>query len=472
MRKRNGTFSGFGKVFSFTFRHQTEGKGFKFATFVVPFILCGLVVMILALVAYNNVQKNNAQPVNIQKIYVVDETPYGAFNGLVGFSIKETDLKDVEYKAVSNVTTDEFLKDNKETLTNETGWGILSLSQEKKNAEFGEENTEAHDVFMVRLTLPSGSEVNKSTRNKILELGTVAAQGTSATASMVTSEQYTILAGNHSAQIVEAGKKEENFILVMVRYIAPFIFTILMYSMLLIYCMGMGKNLVVEKSSKLMETLLTSISPVALVAGKVAAIICVALMQFALWIGSVFAGFFIGNIVAKSIDASFTNPIGKLIDLLVEYGHISFTPTQILLALLALVFGFSFYCLLAAVIASTCAKAEEVAQKQGILNLFIIGGYMLAIMAAMNELNSDGPNKMLIIADMVPIAAAFRLPVDVLLGSISNMVALLSIFIMAVLCVALAIVAGKVYKAQVFLAGNSIVANAKRALFSKKKSKE
>lgn len=471
MRKRNGIFSGFGKVFSFTFRHQTEGKGFKFATFIVPFILIGLVVAIMALVANNNVKKRNQEPVNMQMLYVLDETPYGQFNDMVRFLIPETELKDIGLRSISNQTVEEFLKENKESLVNESGWGILSLSVEKKQAEFGEGTIEEHEVLMVRLSLPDGSEVNKSTRNKALELGKVAAKSASAAASEVTQEQYTILSSSHMTQVIEAGKKEDNFILVMVRYIAPFLFTILMYAMLLLYCMGMGKNLVVEKSSKLMEMLLTSISPVALVAGKVVAIICVALLQFAVWIASIVLGFVVGNIVAQAIDPTFVNPITKLIDLLLEYGNVSFTAGQVILAILGLVFGFASYCVFAAVIASTCAKAEEVAQKQGILNLFIIGGYMLAIFTALGELNSEGSNSMLILADLIPFSAAFRLPVDVLLGSISNGIAVISVLIMMAMTVVLSILAGKVYKAQVFLAGNSILSNAKRALFGRR-SKE
>ena len=268
MRKRNGLFSGFGKVFSFTFRHQTEGKGFKFATFVIPFILLGLVVAIMALVARDSVQKKNQEPVNMNMLYVLDETPYGQFNDMVRFLIPESDLKDIGLRSISNQTVDEFLKENKDTLVNDNDWGILSLSVEKKQAEFGEGTVDDHDIFMVRLSLADGSQVNKSTRNKVLELGTIAAKSASAAASEVSQEQYTILSSSHMTQIIDAGKKEDNFILVMVRYIAPFLFTILMYAMLLLYCMGMGKNLVVEKSSKLMEMLLTSISPVALVAGK------------------------------------------------------------------------------------------------------------------------------------------------------------------------------------------------------------
>lgn len=472
MRKRNGTFSGFGKVFSFTFRHQAEGKGFMFATYVVPFLLMGLVVLILSLVAVNNVKKASQDPVNIEKIYVIDETDYFTFGGMVGYTLPNTELKDVDYKTISNITTDAFLKENKDTLANESGWGILSLSKEIKHAEFGEEDPKDREVLVVRLTLPSGSEVNSKTRDRVLELGTAAAKGVSATASEVSTEQYMILSGSHMSQIIDAGKKEDNLLLTMVRYIGPFLFTILMYTMLLLYCMGMGKNLVVEKSSKLMEMLLTSISPVALVAGKVVAIICVALLQFALWIASIVGGFIIGNIVAKVIDPSFHNPINTLIDLLLEYGNVSFTPVQVILALLGLIFGFASFCVLAAVIASTCAKAEEVAQKQGLLNLIIIAGYMLAIFAALGEVTGEGDNKMMIVADMIPFSAAFRLPVDVLLGSISNGFAALSVGIMIILTVVFSILAGKVYKAQVFLAGNSIVANAKRALFGKKKSKE
>ncbi|MBR5348442.1 MAG: ABC transporter permease [Lachnospiraceae bacterium] len=472
MHKRNGTFSGFGKVFCFTFRHQAEGKGFKFATFVVPFLLMSLVVLIMSIIAFNNVKKTKEEPVNLDKLYVIDETDYDMFGSIVGYSISSTDLKDVAYKSIANMTTDAYLKENKDSLAEENGWGILSLSKEIKHAEFGDDNTEDREVLVVRLTLPKDSEVNSSTKDKVLELGSVAAKGVSATASEITTEQYMILSGSHVSQIIEAGKKEDNMILTLVRYIGPFLFTILMYTMLLLYCMGMGKNLVVEKSSKLMEMLLTSISPVALVAGKVAAIICVALLQFALWISSVVLGLVVGNVVAKMIDPSFVNPINQLIDLLMDYGNISFTPVQVILALLALIFGFASYCVMAAVIASTCAKAEEVAQKQGLLNLIIIAGYAFAIMVALGEVSKEGSNyTMMIVADLIPFSAAFRLPVDVLIGSVSNGIAALSVGIMMILTVVFSILAGKVYKAQVFLSGNSIVSNAKRALF-KKKSKE
>ncbi|MBR5659690.1 MAG: ABC transporter permease [Lachnospiraceae bacterium] len=472
MRKRNGLFSGFGKVFSFTFRHQTEGKGFRFATYIVPFLLCGLVVLIMSLVAYSNAKKNDQEPVNIQKLYVLDETPYNEFNGMVSFAIRETELKDVEFKSISNITVDDFMKENKGTLSEENGWGILSLSIETKHANFADDTLEDHDVLMVRLTLPEGSEVNKSTRGKILNLGTIAAKSATASASKITAEQYVVLSGSHMSQIIEAGKKEDNVILMLVRYVGPFVFTIVMYAMLLMYCMGMGKNLVVEKSSKLMEMLLTSISPVALVAGKVLAIICVALLQFAVWIASIVIGVFIGNIVAQGIDPTFSNPVTKLIDLLMEYGHVSFTPFQVILALLSLVFCFAVYCVFAAVIASTCAKAEEVAQKQGVLNIFIIAGYLLAIATSVSSLNSSEVSTMLLVTDIIPFSAAFRLPVDVLLGTIPNWIALLSLGLAMALTVVFAILAGKVYKAQVFLSGNSIVSNAKRALFGKKKAKE
>jgi ABC-type Na+ efflux pump permease subunit len=155
-----------------------------------------------------------------------------------------------------------------------------------------------------------------------------------------------------------------------------------------------------------------------------------------------------------------------------DYGHVSFTPFQIVLSLLTLVFGFSVYCVFAAVIASTCAKAEEVSQKQGILTIFIMIGYALAIITAIGSIEASGVSPLLLVTDLVPFSAAFRLPIDVLLGTIPNWIALLSLGISIVLTVVLSILAGKVYKAQVFLSGNSIVSNAKRALLGKKREKE
>ena len=70
--------------------------------------------------------------------------------------------------------------------------------------------------------------------------------------------------------------------------------------MLLGYGLSIGNIVSIEKSSKLMEMLLTYVQPYALIFGKIFAMATIAIMKMILWIGGLVGGFFVGDFIART----------------------------------------------------------------------------------------------------------------------------------------------------------------------------
>ena len=83
-------FKGFQKVFSFTFRNQLKGKGYRGGTITIALILLLAPLLILPLSElYKKNHSDNIDPCNAQKIYVVNEVrPEADFNKLNDLGIE------------------------------------------------------------------------------------------------------------------------------------------------------------------------------------------------------------------------------------------------------------------------------------------------------------------------------------------------------------------------------------------------
>ena len=97
--------------------------------------------------------------------------------------------------------------------------------------------------------------------------------------------------------------------------VAPMFFGLLLLLMLILYGETISKSVSTEKTSRLVETLLTSVHPYAMITGKVLAITTMALLQFVSWILSGVTGLFVGNVIAQAVYPNYQNPF-VIIDML------------------------------------------------------------------------------------------------------------------------------------------------------------
>jgi ABC-2 type transport system permease protein len=201
---------------------------------------------------------------------------------------------------------------------------------------------------------------------------------------------------------------------------------LLLYGQLFGYGVWVASGVIEEKSSRVVEILLSSIRPRQLLAGKILGIGALGLLQLAA-IGTVTA-------TLASITGAISIP-----------GHAFAT---IGIALLWFVFGFGFYASLFAVAGSLVSRMEELQNAMVPINLTILGSFFVSIAAV------DNPDATLSrIASLVPFSSALAMPVRIAVGSASLPEALLSLAILAGSIAALVPLAGRLYSGAVLRIG-------------------
>jgi ABC-type Na+ efflux pump permease subunit len=134
----------------------------------------------------------------------------------------------------------------------------------------------------------------------------------------------------------------------LVEVLCTMLFLMVVYFMVLIYGMQICTEVSLEKTSKLVEQLLTSVTPYGMVAGKTLAVITASIIQFLIWVISALVGLFGGDKLAGTVYPEYESKITVITDALSGwFGEMAFSPVSIILAVLILVAGLVFYLLLA-----------------------------------------------------------------------------------------------------------------------------
>ena len=219
----------------------------------------------------------------------------------------------------------------------------------------------------------------------------------------------------------------------------------LIMALILILSIGgeaISASVVMEKSSKVVELLMTSVKPMAIVLGKVLAMITYLLIQFAL----VIAGFFVGSTVYDSVKAGSFQGIRlpEALHSLIDGGlpgiaqNWLVVPAVIVLCLL----GILLFSIVAALAGATVSRIEELAEGSKIYVILLMicayAGLMLSITAM------DGISSALIYgASLFPFTSVFVAPAYAFSGKISIWIVLLAILLLiAAIWLALRFVAG------------------------------
>lgn len=260
----------------------------------------------------------------------------------------------------------------------------------------------------------------------------------------VNSEGMEVLNSELFVETTDVKELDKSLTEILAKLFIPMIVCLLVYMLVLLYGQSISKILIVEKSSKLMEMLLTSIQPYAIILGKILAIFSVALIQIFVWIGSGFLGYFIGDKVASSMFSGYENPVYMIIDIFKYDSASAFTLPAIIMGLLVLIFGFFMYCVMAGLFSAGATKAEDLSNHYAIFQVIVVigflGAYMLPIVS----------DNLVHAIRFIPVTAPFLLPADVILGSSSIASSLISLGIMLVTSIVMVFFAGKIYKKKIF----------------------
>lgn len=208
------------------------------------------------------------------------------------------------------------------------------------------------------------------------------------------------------------------------------IFVMMMLSCILFFAIyfcayQVSTSITVEKTSKIMETLVTSTTPRTIILGKTIGIGLVGLMQILLF-----------AIVALISAYSFLD--SELLNAMFDLS--TFTPLLAIIMITYFILGYFMYALLYALTGSTVSKPEDVQSANMPIAFITMIGFYLAYFTL-----TDPTGNLNFIAALLPISSPFCMPLRVMMGVASTWEVIFSIIILIAACAIIAHIAIKIY---------------------------
>ncbi|MCR5118742.1 MAG: ABC transporter permease [Lachnospiraceae bacterium] len=451
-------FKNFGKVFRFTFRNMSGTKSYLTFTIIMTLILFILPPAIMVLATVLGDKDKELESCMADTIYVADDLEFEPENFRTLKATAPEGYKDIKYVMCDSV--DDALS----KVTEGEASFVLHITKEETFAR-------------ADIIIPEGSVVPKSMAENYFEY--IREDGQNMVLLISGLNQPTIMAltpgvvyktftqsGYESGVSVEENKEANQTIvrdkvMEVLGMLLPYLTIMLLYFMVISYGNSVSQLMIMEKESKLMDTMLISLHPEAMVFGKLLATICSSILQIFLWIGAVIGGFAAGIGIMKQFFPSEDNTMLIFLGFIKELGL--FEPVNIVLAVIFIAFSFSLYISLAAVGGSMASNREEA----GSMNTLFVMPLLVSFLVVLNlgGLNAGEIAKPIM---YIPFTAALIMPAKLCLGAVQLSDAIISLVIMIATTLAIVIAAGRVYKMMSLYKGNKPkVTDVFKILFSK-----
>lgn len=379
-------------VMKFTINDMIKRKSFIISTLII------LILIVIGFNVPNLIKKFNGDNTG-NKLLIIDSK--NVFEGTLE-NLKQMDLgyefevtnEDLKFEDVKQKIED---KEIKEAI-------IINSENEKIKISYIVENTTMMNE------IPEGC-INALTSIysslKISKLG-------------LTEEQLQSITPNFEFDLKQTEEKSAN----------GNVFAMMMMSIVLFYAIyfcayQVSSSITTEKTSKIIETLVTSTSPKTIVLGKTIGIGTVGLAQMILIVA-------IALISAKT----FLEP--GLLDSILDMSNI--TPYLGIMTAIYFILGYLAYALLYALTGSTVSKPEDIQSANSPAAILAIIGFYLSYFTMMNP-----TSKLNVFASLFPISSPFCMPFRIMMGLANTTDVIMSIAILIATIIAIANIAIKIY---------------------------
>ena len=379
-------------VMKFTIKDMIKRKSFIIST---------LIILILIIIGFNvpNLIKMFNEDNNGNKLLIIDSK--NVFEGTLE-NLKQMDLgyefeitnEDLKFEDVKQKIED---KEIKEAI-------IISPENEKVKISYIVENT-----TMI-------NEVPEECKNaltsiysslKISKLG-------------LSEQQLQSITPNFEFNLEQTEEKSASGnILVMM------IMSIVLFYAIYFCAYQVSRSITTEKTSKIIETLVTSTSPKTIVLGKTIGIGVVGLAQMTL-------------IVSTALISAETFLEEGLLESVLDMSNI--TPYLGAMTAIYFILGYLAYALLYALTGSTVSKPEDIQSANSPVAILAVIGFYLSYFTMMNP-----TSKLNVFASLFPISSPFCMPFRIMMGLANTTDVIISIAILIVTIIVIASVAIKIY---------------------------
>jgi ABC-2 type transport system permease protein len=215
-------------------------------------------------------------------------------------------------------------------------------------------------------------------------------------------------------------------------YIAVVVMFLLMYMVVMLYGMNVARSIIEEKSSRVFEVLLATITPEQMLAGKILGVGAVGLTQILIWLTTAVV------LTSSSLAAALTSSGAK----------ISLSPMQVIFFILYFVSGYLLYSSIAAALGAMVNSEQELQQ----LNMFLVMP-LAACMFALTPVLTNPDNTFARVISLIPFCSPLIMYLRISMGKPGYLEIALSFALMGATIYGVLWVASRIYRVGVLMYG-------------------
>ena len=387
MERNKKEFQGTGKVFSFTFVQMLKNKG-NMLTLLLMMVMC--LVSVPVMLWSQGAEAAKASHSGAQRIIVKNDT-------------------DVPADWSAMFEADPYYQD----VSIETGSDEIGLEQ--AGSENADETvlflqvSQGRDGYEISAKTVSGSS-DETEINRLLQTARTGFQDARCLALGIDSTSLDALNQGfeiETASVSDVEEPERNDF--STRYWLQYAYAILVMILSMMSVSYIVRAIIEEKEYKLVETLMVSIKPLALIAGKI-----LAAMAF---VFGMFAGMAVCLVVSYEVSGLFFE-VGSVSEILASAGistaALQLDPGTIAGFVISIFTGYLTFSLLAGLFGSACSSMSDMQSAIMGPTMIILAGYLISVIVS----GFDG-GPVVIAACVCPVVSVFCAPIQYLVGNIS-----------------------------------------------------
>lgn len=426
------SLSGWKDVFTFTLAQVLKSKAYRVSYFLLVLLVIISMPLITTLL-FNN-KEDEVGPTPINKVYVDNKTSLSDidFSGLkTNIYLAETEFvpMDEDYNTIEGRIKDEEYKSVILTITEDSGQYNFNL---KKSAK---------------------GPIEQSHFQRLGDLVSFEFNMMRMRSNGISDEQINLLLAPVSSNVTMYNKSAEPIInddsaisFSEYWFIYGILFFVLMANML--SGTQVATSVLTEKSTRVVEYLLITVKPLALMIGKVFAMLTAALIQML----SMVIGMFVSNKITATLSSEGES---LLVQLLPADMFNNFNLFNFILCIILVFLGMLFYAVLAGLAGATVSRMEELNEGLTLFSVISLIGVYIGLGAA-STLMGGGTSNFVIFAYLFPLSSPFVLPGAILIGKASLPLVGIAIILEVVFIILLLRFVAKVYETLILHNGNTI----------------
>ncbi len=223
-------------------------------------------------------------------------------------------------------------------------------------------------------------------------------------------------------------------------FIIAYVMGFILYLTMIIYGQQTLTSVIEEKTSRIMEVLMSSLRPFQMLLGKVLGVGATGLLQLSIWGGTIF--------LVTSQHARIAHAFGVSADAMQQFPIPSMAPDLLVVFLLYFVLGFLLFGAMYAAIGSMFNTVQEAQQVAMFVQMAIVVGFF-TLFAVMK----DPTGSLAVTASMIPFVSPFVMPARWSLTAVPHGELAVSLILSVLALLAVTWIAGRIYRTGVLMYG-------------------